>query len=49
LRNKATLLRRLAKLHITAPLTQQDTLEANINIINETNRNPNILIIPPTL
>jgi hypothetical protein len=48
--NRATLLRRLAKLHIIAPNTQQqDTPEANVNITNEINHVTNILTIPPTI
>jgi len=49
LRNIATLLRRLAKLYIRTPPTQQDTSEANVNIINEINHITNILTIPSTL
>jgi hypothetical protein len=49
LRNRVTLLRRLAKLHITTPPTQQATPEAKINIINEINHINNILTILPTL
>jgi hypothetical protein len=49
LRNRATLLRRLAKLHTTTPLTQQDTPDVKINITNEINHITNILTTPPTL
>jgi hypothetical protein len=48
LRNRATLLRRLAKLHTTMPLTQQDTLEVKINTTKEIKYITNILTTPPT-
>jgi hypothetical protein len=48
LSNRAILLRRLSKLHITPP-TQQDTPEANVNIINEIIHINKILTIPSTL
>jgi len=47
LRSKATLLKRLAKLHTTMPPTQQDTFETKVNITNEINNIANILAIPP--
>jgi hypothetical protein len=46
LRNKTTLLKRLAKLHITTSLTQQDTSEANENIINEISHITDIVTTP---
>jgi hypothetical protein len=46
---QAIFLRRLTKLHITTPLTQQDTPEANVNIMNEINHITNILTTFPTL